>query len=183
MEKNFTQTNVFVSTNSVKLASINEIANNYAKYLQEYDAKYNGSEFKKVQSPLEGRFLISLLKKNFYDPIIGRTFKLRGYELNISPQYEVDCGKNKYYPDFCLSIDNTNYDKTFSKIFVEIDGHNFHEKTKEQVTHDKIRERRLIEHCDGVVRFSGSEVYDDPDECADEALDILNKKFVNELTK
>lgn len=178
MENNFTLADVFNSTESSKLTSINGIANDFAEYLQEYD-----TEFKKVQSPFEGIYLVSLLKKNFTDPIIGWLFERYGYQFNIESQYEVNYHDTKYYPDFCLSIVDTNREKTIYQIFVEIDGHEFHEKTKEQVRHDKLRERHLLEDCDGVVRFSGSEVYDDPDECAYETLELMTKKLSKELIK
>lgn len=178
MEKNFTQADVFNLTESSKLASINGIANDFAEYLQEYD-----TEFKKVQSPLEGRLLVSFLKENFNDCITGSIIEKAGYLLNIKSQYEVDYGCKKYYPDFCLTIFDTFTEKLISRIFVEVDGHDFHEKTKEQVRHDNLRERHLLEYCDCVVRFSGSEVYDDPDECASEAFELMTKKLSKELIK
>ena len=178
MKKNFTQADVFKSTESSKVASINGIVNDFAEYLQEYD-----TEFEKVQSPLEGAYLASLLKENFTHSIVGWLLDRYGYQFNIESQYEVNYGDIKYYPDFCLSIVDTNREKTIYQIFVEIDGHEFHEKTKEQVRHDKLRERHLLENCDGIVRFSGSEVYDDPNECAYETLELMAKKFSNELIK
>lgn len=178
MEKGFTQTDVFNLVESSKLASINAVANDYAEYLQEYD-----TEFKKVKSPLEGRFLISLLKKNFNDSMTGNVISEAGFLFTIRAQYEVDYGTKKYYPDFCLTIFDGSSEKAISRIFVEIDGHEFHEKTKDQVRHDKVRERHLLEYCDGIVRFSGSEVYDDSDECARESLEILSKKFAKYLLR
>ena len=178
MKTNFTQTDVFNSTESSKLGSINGIANDFAEYLQEYD-----TEFKKVQSPLEGSYLVSLLKENFTHSIVGWLLDRYGYQFNIESQYEVNYNNTKYYPDFCLSIVDTNREKTIYQIFVEIDGHEFHEKTKEQVRHDKLRERHLLEYCDGIVRFSGSEVYDDSNECAYETLELMAKKFSKELIK
>lgn len=178
MEKNFTQTDVFNATELNKIRSINGIVNNFAEYLQEYD-----TEFKKVQSPLEGAYLVSLLKENFTNSIVGWLLDRYGYQLNIESQHEVHYHDTKYYPNFCLSIVDTNREKTIYQIFVEIDGHEFHEKTKEQVRHDNLRERHLLEYCDCVVRFSGSEVYDDPDECAYETFELLSKKFLEELVK
>lgn len=178
MEKNFTQADVFNSTESSKIASINGTVNDFAEYLQEYDA-----EFKKVQSPLEGAYLASILKENFTHSIVGWLLDRYGYQFNIESQYEVDYHATKYYPDFCLSIVDTDKEQTICQFFVEIDGHEFHEKTKEQVRHDKLRERNLLEDCDGIVRFSGSEVYDDPDECAYETLELMAKRFSKELIK
>lgn len=69
-------------------------------------------------------------------------------------------------------------------VFIEIDGHEFHEKTKQQVTHDKARERVISSHADRVLRFSGSEVYNDPLGCAHQALRALEEVFLkNEKLK
>jgi len=55
----------------------------------------------------------------------------------------------------------------YRKVFaIECDGHEWHEKTKEQVARDKLRDRRLI--LDGIVpiRFSGSEIHNNSKGCA-----------------
>lgn len=51
---------------------------------------------------------------------------------------------------------------------VECDGHDFHERTKEQARRDRSRDRRLQEHGFRVFRFTGSELYRDPYGCAQE---------------
>lgn len=52
------------------------------------------------------------------------------------------------------------------RIVVECDGHDFHEKTKEQAARDKERERFLVGMGCHVMRFTGSEIWRMPDECA-----------------
>lgn len=42
---------------------------------------------------------------------------------------------------------------------VECDGHDFHEKTKEQARRDKSRDRILISHGIHTIRFTGSEIF------------------------
>lgn len=57
------------------------------------------------------------------------------------------------------------------KLAVECDGHDFHERTKEQAARDKSRDRRLA-RC-GVVtvlRFTGSEIHENPRACAEEVI-------------
>lgn len=49
---------------------------------------------------------------------------------------------------------------------VECDGHDFHEKTKEQAARDKSRDRYLLKCGWPVIRFSGSEIHKDPLSCA-----------------
>lgn len=57
-----------------------------------------------------------------------------------------------------------------AKVVVECDGHDFHEKTKEQAARDKKRDRYMTEAGYKVLRFAGSEIYSNPFECARQAL-------------
>jgi REase_MTES_1575 len=59
------------------------------------------------------------------------------------------------------------------KIAIELDGHDFHERTKEQAQHDKERDRWLLEAGWFTVRYTGSEVYRDADACVDNLFDII----------
>jgi len=61
-------------------------------------------------------------------------------------------------------------------IAIECDGHAFHEKTKQQAAHDKRRDRYLSGHFDAILRFTGSEIYENPDRCACEAWSVLASK-------
>src|SRR5205807_7453561 len=51
--------------------------------------------------------------------------------------------------------------KEHFKFIVEIDGHDFHERTKEQAQRDKSRDRYLNQSGFTVFRFTGSEVFND----------------------
>jgi very-short-patch-repair endonuclease len=59
-------------------------------------------------------------------------------------------------------------------VAIECDGHEFHEKTKEQAARDKLRDRELIARGITVLRFTGSEIWRDAARCAREAFEILN---------
>lgn len=59
-------------------------------------------------------------------------------------------------------------------VAVECDGHEFHEKTKEQAARDKARDRELSAHGITVLRFTGSEIWKDAASCAREAIDLLD---------
>lgn len=56
---------------------------------------------------------------------------------------------------------------------VELDGHDFHERTKEQAARDKSRDRLLTAAGWRVLRFTGSEVYANPHECVRESFKSL----------
>jgi very-short-patch-repair endonuclease len=53
-------------------------------------------------------------------------------------------------------------------VVVECDGHEFHEKTKEQAQRDKARDRFFQAEGYHVLRFTGSELYRDALACAEE---------------
>ena len=55
-------------------------------------------------------------------------------------------------------------------LVVECDGHDFHEKTKEQAAKDKARDRALQEYDLKVFHYTGSEIWRDPVKCAREVL-------------
>ena len=55
------------------------------------------------------------------------------------------------------------------KLIIECDGHEYHERTKEQAAKDRSRDRSYLQHgCEGVFRFTGSEIWRDPWDCADQ---------------
>lgn len=58
-------------------------------------------------------------------------------------------------------------------MIVECDGHDFHERTKEQARRDKQRDRYFQSKGMKVLRFTGSEIWADPEQCASEIMDQL----------
>lgn len=47
-------------------------------------------------------------------------------------------------------------------VVVECDGHDYHERTKEQASHDKARDRWMASQDISILRFTGSEIFKDP---------------------
>lgn len=62
-------------------------------------------------------------------------------------------------------------------LIVECDGHDFHERTKEQAKRDRSRDRRSVRDGQDVMRFTGSEIWNDSWECAGEILDWATRSF------
>jgi very-short-patch-repair endonuclease len=58
-------------------------------------------------------------------------------------------------------------------IIVELDGHDWHERTKAQATRDKKRDRALVTAGYRVLRFTGSEIYASPGECLQEVIEAI----------
>ncbi len=59
-------------------------------------------------------------------------------------------------------------------VVVECDGHDFHERTKEQAKRDRGMDRALTAAGFRVLRFTGSEIYRDAVRCAKEVEDALS---------
>ena len=51
-------------------------------------------------------------------------------------------------------------------LVVECDGHEFHERTKEQAQRDKSRDREIMAAGFRTLRFTGSEIYRNAEKCA-----------------
>jgi len=92
------------------------------------------------------------------------------YQCNIliEPQFQIE----NYRVDFLLTYEKEN---KLSRLIIECDGHEFHEKTKEQAARDKKRERFLQDCGYKIHRYSGSEIFKDVFEAANEALKSLTK--------
>jgi len=116
-----------------------------------------------------------------------------GNELNINGKIYVPDFLYEYWVTFegiepnavQYALDNptaTEY-KTYKytnenlKVVVECDGHEFHQKTKQQVKKDNERQLALQMAGYEVIRFSGSQIYNEPFECIKSAYDFIEKKL------
>lgn len=71
---------------------------------------------------------------------------------------------------------SVNTENLTVRCVVECDGHDFHEKTKEQASSDKRRDRELQLAGYHVLRFSGADIYKDACACAAEVMKFLSAK-------
>lgn len=138
-----------------------------------------------VKSPIEARLVGALLwlgmdwagfpeadlvgGPNDHAELWGPRDELRFY---ITPQ----AGIGKYRADFLLWF---SIGRHHGGVIVECDGHDFHERTKEQAARDKRRDRDLLAAGYPVMRFTGSEIYKDPIGCAEQVrgplTEVLNR--------
>lgn len=75
--------------------------------------------------------------------------------------------------DFFVEV--TNDGKPIGTIVVECDGHDFHERTKEQAARDRSRDRVMTAAGHRVLRFTGSELWESAAECASEIILMAGK--------
>lgn len=91
----------------------------------------------------------------------------------INNSFEITCGNqtfdtNGYIPDFRILGSGK-----FCNFIIEIDGHQWHEKTKEQAAKDKMKDRVYLKNNSIPIRFTGSEVYHDPFNCVKDTIEII----------
>lgn len=109
---------------------------------------------------------------------------------NESPEVDIECQKNilNYRVDFFITIkeriENNLQQFAPLKLIIECDGHDFHERTKEQAARDKKRDRRLQQLGFPILRFTGSEIYKNPFCCVNQIMDFYaiwrnNQKSAN----
>jgi very-short-patch-repair endonuclease len=95
-------------------------------------------------------------------------------QLEVCRQHVVgDYRIDFFLTGYDLLLDGPSGDgvQAVSSVFVECDGHDFHERTKEQAKRDRKRDRELQKLGIKVFRFTGSEIFADPLHCAAEAFD------------
>lgn len=129
------------------------------------------------ESPIEQILSLALEQLN-----IVNIYKFNPFVdiVEIEKQKELQCGNKKYRADFFIPVIYKNQE---NKCFViECDGHEFHQKTKEQVERDNIRMRTLQKYGYEIIRFSETEIWHRPYKCANEVLNIIlsNCKYIKE---
>jgi hypothetical protein len=159
--------------------------------------------FQLCESPLEQRFLFYVLDYSphrfafcatGYDPehkcpaikcVHWDIEEHPDFGCKIIAQHPVDGGR--YRTDFLFELTRDTYatdaggddplclsrSEVFARLVVELDGHEFHERTKEQARRDRSRDRHLAALGFTVFRFTGSEVHRNPYRVADEVEEFL----------
>lgn len=127
----------------------------------------------KCRSPIEVKLAAALLLIN----VVGR-FVVEPGDKNLSDdgklnrieiQAQVPIGQ--YFADFVLTV--IHQGTPGLRMVVECDGHDFHERTKEQAAHDKARDRFMTAQGYVVYRFTGSEIHNNAMKCADEVRQFI----------
>lgn len=149
---------------------------------------YNG---KQTQSPIEDMLLGALMWLEMdwagfpindylsagpsgYAPTADDIAKKR-IDFILTPQAEIA----GHRVDFLLWV---TCGKAVGGVAIECDGHDFHEKTKEQAARDKKRDRDVLAAGYPVMRFSGSEVFRDTNACVDQVREVFDT-VLNRVSK
>jgi very-short-patch-repair endonuclease len=82
-----------------------------------------------------------------------------------------------YRVDFLMTrVSTGDVSPLFSSV-IEVDGHEWHEKTPEQAARDRRRDRAILSWGEGlrIFRFTGSEVYRDAHACVLEVMNAIRR--------
>lgn len=109
---------------------------------------------------------IKLLDMHNFNPFID--------VLSIENQKEIHCNNRKYRVDFYIPVQYKNQE--LIKFVIECDGYEFHQKTKIQIEKDNNRQRDLQKAGYEIIRFSGTEIWHKPYQCACEIRNIILSK-------
>lgn len=128
------------------------------------------------ESPIEQLFAIALelsglTQFNKFNPKID--------VLTIENQKTIQTKNKNYRSDFYVAVSYKKGKVNIKTVnfIIELDGHEFHQKTKEQVERDNQKTRDLQLSGYEVIRFSGSEVYHKPYKCVDTLIEMILSKL------
>lgn len=171
-------------------------ATDYGRMIAAHELNCIAEKLAVCESPIEVRLLIAMrfmtcpifFRENYDDrPLIQAqvafsqdNFLSRNPSegTEIFPQAQI----GKYRADF-LIVSKFVCGPTIHHVVVECDGHDFHEKTKEQAARDKARDRDMATLGCHVLRFTGSEIYRDADRCAAQVSEFLHELELRERVK
>lgn len=125
---------------------------------------------KECESPIEKIMYLALM-------IYWQINVTNGIGIQIIAQEEI----GKYRVDFHITayaLVGFEKRKELSKeLIIECDGHDFHEKTKEQVSKNNNRDYELKKQGYEVLHFSGSEIFNKPMLCAGKVFNYIENCF------
>jgi very-short-patch-repair endonuclease len=79
----------------------------------------------------------------------------------------------KYRADILIRLFDSRNKQTNHTIVIECDGHDYHERTKEQAERDRSRDRWMTAQGITVLRFTGAEIWRDPVACCQSIFDVI----------
>lgn len=90
--------------------------------------------------------------------------------LRLHPQYQWE----GYRIDFAIVM---HVKERRIMVFVECDGHDFHERTADQAERDRSKDRKIQEAGITILRFTGREIYRSPSKCVVSILEFFSKRL------
>lgn len=133
------------------------------------------TDYTKCESPIEKILCVAVDVVQFM-----RREEFDNWLFYWIPQCDVEDNNKTYRVDFMLTLEFFSEDysnRSSVDIVIECDGYEFHQKTKQQVKHDNEREMRIKLLGYDVLRFSGTQIYENPMKCANDIIDYAITKI------
>lgn len=140
---------------------------------------------KSVFTALDVIEICSEMSKSPIEEILRLAIDIVIFEKNYSnihyvQQQKINANNKTYYADFAFYVydeDSDNYYEPLNDqklLVIECDGHDFHEKTKEQVKKGNERDFNIKSIGYDILHFSGNQIYSEPFECANKILEYAD---------
>lgn len=156
-------------------ATINEILDNHARLSRARLAEEAGYLAEEARSPIERIFGVALLSA------LSRIEELTTFDVKCSADQEPEENGAENFVVSQAIFNNGRYCVSFliqmglsKKLVIEC---NDDECTKEQVASNRRRDRWFQSKGIAVLRFSGSEIWRDPIDCAEQVIDTIYRVF------
>ena len=132
------------------------------------------SGIKRCESPLETSLAMAFSRLPGFQwrlPFVDDLEVGRWPKAGVILLAQAPCGP--YWADFGLR----SWSSEGPAIVVEVDGHDYHERTPIQAQRDRSRDRYLAKNGTTVLRFTGREVWQDAQRCAWEVWGFTGTRF------
>lgn len=168
-------------TTMMVVRAIERAAKGAAEILEETIAPSLMSAKDNVESPIEILLLCALEAVSI---VRWRSAGMTWRNFDMLKSCAIDRDEIFIIPQFPIVIDRMNcrVDLMIAQgpearpmVAVECDGHDYHERTKEQARRDRARDRAIQMMGIASLRFTGSEINEDPCGCALQVLDYLDR--------
>lgn len=163
---------------------------NPSAFIDFFDVLYNGFDgemLDKIKSPIEQIFFVAILSI-IHEKYLFHTL---GISIEIISQQDISVNGYNYVPDFSFRVYLTeidkklsfysNYDNFISSVCVECDGKDFHQKTNIQISNGNRKSNNMQVSGHTILKFSGSDIFNYPYECAENAYCAIIKNLKNDL--
>jgi hypothetical protein len=146
------------------------------------------------ESPIEKDFLdafMAVLGSDFEPDEQHRVPGFAGYIDGYNGGVAIQPALGWCRPDFMLFSVPSSFadfgwalvDDFANVLVIEADGHDFHERTKEQARRDRSRDRAMIGRGWTPIRFTGQEIYEAPLTCADQAYTMWRTRQIDYISR
>lgn len=154
-------------------------------FVEDFSYGYNNGTIEHIKSPIEQIFFVAFLS------VLHQRITHESLGIHIIPlcQCEFSTDGYNYVHDFAFDIfvnslinHPSGHDYAFmSSVVVECDGHDYHNKTKRQVSNGNKRSNAMQQSGLTVIHFNGSDLFKHPYQCAEEAYCAIIKSYKKDL--